>query len=114
MKLHTAFLCMALSGFADAAMADSLKCIGQDENGTDVRVLINWDTNSMIVDGRVRKIIDTTKDKKGVATEDYKADDGSTVYDSVTVDGDTIIINQYESKGDKFIASVELACTKVK
>jgi hypothetical protein len=103
-------LTTAIATGTTIASAESMKCTGMNDSGKTVHVLVDWDTETLNVDGDIMKIVAGTQGENGVATENFKTEDGTLVYNSITVNGKQITINQYDAKTDEFIASVKLAC----
>jgi hypothetical protein len=95
------------------AYASTHKCVGMDGEGAQINVLYDEDTNTINVNGTVLKITAGTQGKNGVASEDYKMEDGEDVYVTLVVEGDNkndFVLRQYAAKDDKVIATVPLAC----
>lgn len=64
------------------------------------------------VDGDVHKIESVTENKKGLATENYKNEDGKSVYISFINDNGDMYIKIFAAKDDDLIDTIHLACTK--
>lgn len=111
-KLKIAFFAFILLA-AGVAQAEILKCAGQDSNGTAFNVQFNSDPQNQVltVNGTTHKIEASTKNHKGVATENYSSDSGVLVYDSFLKKTDTnYFLERFNAMTDEILFTVDLNC----
>jgi len=102
---------MVLSISSSAVYAEAYRCVGLDGEGNKITVLYDEATGSINVNGRVLKVEAATNDESGIATENFKRDDGMEVYVSLHVaDKNKISLHQLKAADDTEVAVVPLAC----
>ena len=93
--------------------AEILKCSGQDSNGLKMAVEYNSDpkNQTLKVNGEMHQIEASTKNKAGVATENFTINDKVNVYDSFIKNGDhKYTLHRFNAMTDETIFKVSLIC----
>ena len=102
------FLALLISTNSQAEIG---KCIGMDNSGDTIKVIMDFSTDILIVNGYTYKLEAQTKDKRGVATIDFINTNGAYVYDEIWVsqNGD-YYLNQLNAVTNEILTSISLSC----
>jgi hypothetical protein len=93
--------------------AKILKCTGLDNNGSALTIEYNSDpkAQSLMINGEIRKIEAPTKDKTGLATENFTTGQNLIVYDSfIKNPSGGYSLHRFNAMTDETIFDVGLVC----
>lgn len=112
MRFSVKFLLIAmlLTGIAEAKI---LKCTGLDNDGNALNIEFNSDpkAQSLMINGEAHKIEAPTKDKTGLATENFTVGQNLIVYDSfIKNPSGGYNLHRFNAMTDETIFDVGLVC----
>lgn len=96
------------------AQAKIIQCVGMDDKGATLNVEFNSDpkAETLIVNGITHKIEAPTKDRSGLATENYTAEKNVLVYDSfIKGTAGHYNLHRFNAMTDETIFDKELVCS---
>lgn len=114
LAIKKSMLLFSLFFIAASAQATILTCTGKDNKNQILNVSYNTDAQTLDVNGVSHKIVAPTKDRSGVATENYSTDNNALVYDSFIKDSGKYRLHRFNAMTDDTIFDVDLTCSTQK
>ena len=93
------------------AQAELLKCTSLDpSNKLDVTYNSDPNNQTVLVNGETHKIVAATKDRSGVATDNFTINNALVVYDSFIKNDNDYTLHRFNAMTDETIFKIKLKC----